>query len=91
MQDPTLELCYQYLARLSHVRDTEIGIINVLFRNKLGETYLSIVSNVEFGYGNGQVFVIPVDHDSFFNLARLSHVSDTEIEGTDLVFRSQPR
>ena len=28
VQDPTLELCYQYLARLSHVSDTEIGIID---------------------------------------------------------------
>ena len=43
MQDTTVELCYQYLARLSQVRDTEIESIDLLFGIKLGEGNLSIV------------------------------------------------
>ena len=58
------------------------------FRVELGEEYLSIVS-MQFGQGNGQAFVLPVDHDCFFQPnAPVAIVSDTEIETIDLVSQS---
>ena len=58
------------------------------FRVELGEEYLSIMS-MQFGHGNGQTFVLPVDQDSFFQPnAPVTIVSDTEIETIDLVFQS---
>ena len=62
-----LGLYYQYLARLvTIVSDTEIETIDLVFRIEIGEEYLSIVS-MQFGQGNGQAFVLPVDHDPFFS------------------------
>jgi hypothetical protein len=46
------------------VSDTEIETIDLIFRIELGKEYLSVVF-MQFGHENGQVFVIPVDHDSF--------------------------
>ena len=58
------------------------------FRDELGEEYLSIMS-MQFGQGNGQAFVLTVDHDSFFQPnAPVTIVSDTEIETIDLVFQN---
>ena len=90
MQNPALGLCYQYLTRLvTIVSDTEIETIDLVFRIELGEEYLSIVS-MQFGHENGQVFVIPVDHDSFIPFFQpidtVTIASDTEIGTIDLGF-----
>ena len=72
VQNPALGLYYLYLARLSPSRVTQKSDYRFgFFSVELGEEYLSIVS-MQFGHGNGQAFVLTVDHDSFFNLTRLS-------------------
>ena len=59
------------------VSDTEIETIDLIFRIELGKEYLSVVS-MQFGHENGQVFVTPVDHDSFFQpIDLVTIVSDT--------------
>ena len=47
---------------------------------------------MQFGHENGQVFVTPVDHDSFFQpIDTVAIVSDTEIETIDLGFKVEQR